>query len=633
MFAAIFAALIVVSGVVVSAAPASAAQCADAACVSVPSTKQAVAAQLVTYYNNGLSSAAGPKIVIPGQYPGIFPNEIQAIANGTVTATCDVDIRALQTILIVARHFGSATITDLNRNCSGATDATCPGSPVHCVQGTGGAPTSAIDFGSIGGLGGPSASSATALFSFMAGFVPQVANGSWTEALCGDGAVSSYIHQFFVTGAGCDHHHIDFRGTAQGLNIPAANVAPIGNFEGATSPSAGAISASGWALDMDSPSASINVAVYLDGVRTAIAPANLLRQDVNNAYGVTGNHGFSVPIAANPGSHTVGVSAIDSTTGAESSMGTRAVVVGGTKPTASRISGGTRYDTAIALSQAAFPTTAPVVYLASGQNSVDAISAGPAAAKAGGPLLLNDGSTILPTVMAEIQRLNPAKVQVVSGTGSIPDAVLTTIRQQLPNATVTRLAGADRFETSRNTIRSAFTSAPVLFVVDSGAWTDAFAAGNTAVYNGEPVLLVNGPNAAIDAASVTLIHDLGTTGIRVIGGPNSVSDAMVSNLTSIVPNTARVYGSDRFETASVVAQRTYTSATTAYIVSGLDYPDGLTAGVISGKNGGPLLLSRPECVAQSTLQTIYKLNVTNVVVIGGTTALSSDVAALKPCGV
>ncbi len=205
-------------GALVAAQPAAAAQCSDSACVNVPTSKLDVAADLVDYVNSG-------KLVIPSAYPGILPNELQAIANGTVSSRCDVDVRALQTILIVVRHFGSATITDLNRDCSGGTDATCPGSPVHCVEGNGGVPTTAIDFGSIQGLGGPSASSAAALFSFIATFVPQVTNGAWTEALCGESAVSPYMHQFFVSGAGCDHHHIDFRGTSSPLNIPAGSSA------------------------------------------------------------------------------------------------------------------------------------------------------------------------------------------------------------------------------------------------------------------------------------------------------------------------------------------------------------------------------------------------------------------------
>jgi putative cell wall-binding protein len=195
-----------------------------------------------------------------------------------------------------------------------------------------------------------------------------------------------------------------------------------------------------------------------------------------------------------------------------------------------------------------------------------------------------------------------------------------------------RVDGADRFATARATIRSAFTTAPVLFVVDSNAWTDAIVAGNVAAFNGEPVLIVNGLNGTVDAADATLIHELNTTTIRVIGGPAAVSDAMVNSFASLVPNTARVSGDDRFETASLLAQRTYAAPSTAYIVTGINYPDGLMAAGFSGRSGSPILLARTTCLPQPALEAIYKLNVSKVVLVGGTAALTDDVASMKPCG-
>ncbi|NUU07560.1 cell wall-binding repeat-containing protein [Leifsonia sp. C5G2] len=628
-FAAVAAALLIVTGLTVGAAPASAATCGDAACAGIPTSKQAVAAQLVNAHSAG-------SLVIPAAYPGIFPNEIAAIANNTVTPTCDVDIRALQTILIVIKKFGSATITDLNRDCSGGTDATCPGSPVHCVEGNGGVPTSAIDFGSIGGLGGPSASSASALFSFIATFVPQVTSGAWTEALCGEAAVSPYMHQFFVSGAGCDHHHIDYRGTPSPLNLPAPNSAPTGNYEGISSPSANSIVASGWAADFDTPAQSVNVAASLDGVRVSVTPANLYRSDVKRIYPqLSGNNGFAVTLAASPGSHTVAISAIDTSTGAEQPLGSRTVTVTGSAPTATRVEGSDRYETAAAISRSAFPGTAPAVYIASGQSAVDVISASSAAAKAGGPLLLNDGTGLQPATQTELQRLSPSRVYFVGGASTMPDSVIAAAQALVPGATVTRLGGTDRFETSRNVIRSAFTSTPVLFVVDSNAWTDGLPAGNMAAFNGEPVLIVNGPSGTIDAATTTLIRDLAPGAIRVVGGPAGVSDATLAALGQLVSNTLRVSGSDRFTTAVEAARRTYgsTGKTTAYIVSGVNYADGMSAALLSGKNAAPLFLSRADCVDQSTLQAIYGYGVQNLVLIGGTATLTASVAALKPCGV
>lgn len=53
----------------------------------------------------------------------------------------------------------------------------------------------------------------------------------------------------------------------------------------------------GWGLDIDTPSQSVNVHLYIDGAFVSQIPTNVLRTDVNAARGVSGNHGFkgSIP--------------------------------------------------------------------------------------------------------------------------------------------------------------------------------------------------------------------------------------------------------------------------------------------------------------------------------------------------
>ena len=75
----------------------------------------------------------------------------------------------------------------------------------------------------------------------------------------------------------------------------------------------------GWALDKDRPSESIDVHIYFDGPAgsgTFIAGvnANLYRADVNQAEGVTGNHGYNFPVPdryRDGNTHSVWVYGID----------------------------------------------------------------------------------------------------------------------------------------------------------------------------------------------------------------------------------------------------------------------------------------------------------------------------------
>ena len=91
---------------------------------------------------------------------------------------------------------------------------------------------------------------------------------------------------------------------------PAAQAAqPLGHLDAATPTLIG-----GWAFDPDHPAASIAVHVYVDGAFFAAATTTGHRPDVNAAFGLTGDHGFTLSVeleALGLGDHQVMVYAID----------------------------------------------------------------------------------------------------------------------------------------------------------------------------------------------------------------------------------------------------------------------------------------------------------------------------------
>lgn len=99
-----------------------------------------------------------------------------------------------------------------------------------------------------------------------------------------------------------------------------------------------------------------------------------------------------------------------------------------TSGTVTRLAGADRYATAIAASTATTGTDAPrTVYVASGLAFADGLSATPAAAKANGPLLIVPGTSLPPSVAAELRRLNPPRVVILGGSSSISNAVAAQI--------------------------------------------------------------------------------------------------------------------------------------------------------------------------------------------------------------
>lgn len=89
----------------------------------------------------------------------------------------------------------------------------------------------------------------------------------------------------------------------------------------------------------------------------------------------------------------------------------------------------------------------------------------------------------------------------------------------------------------------------------------------------------------------------------------------------------RLDGQDRYETAIAIGQEAFPDATTAVLVSGAEASmvDGLVAGPLGYDLEAPVLLTRPDLLPQAVVQELTDREVTDVVVVGGPTAVNEDV--------
>ena len=215
-----------------------------------------------------------------------------------------------------------------------------------------------------------------------------------------------------------------------------------------------------------------------------------------------------------------------------------------------RFGGADRYEVAGGIAQEYTPGV-PVVYIAKGTDYPDALSAAPAAAAAGGPLLLVRPGSIPPGVRAELQRLQPGKIVVVGGEESVLPAVFNELQTLAP--VVIRLGGADRYETSRAVVHYAFGTggATRVYLATGATFPDALSASAAAGARGGAVLLVRGTATNIDAVTLSFIRSLHPDDAVIAGGPGSVSVGIEASLASLgLPNGSfRLGGADRFETS------------------------------------------------------------------------------------
>lgn len=305
----------------------------------------------------------------------------------------------------------------------------------------------------------------------------------------------------------------------------------------------------------------------------------------------------------------------------------------GSVPSTARVAGGDRFETAAAISRAAYPnpgTGLQTVYVANGLNFPDALAAAPAAVEEGGPLLLAQTTAVPAPIMTELKRLKPQRIVVVGGPNVITANVVAQLKTVQQN--VDRIAGSDRFETARLIAQEAFgSSSSVAYLASGLGFPDALSAGGAAGAKSQPVVLVNGALSSVDAATLQGLKALGTKTVKIVGGTTVISSGFQSSLAKNGFTVQRLSGSDRFATSIAVNQDAFgTKATSAsFLASGTSFPDALAGAAWAGKAGGPLLVSPVGCVYPDAAELALRSNAIRL--LGGVNALGNPVGALAVC--
>lgn len=367
-----------------------------------------------------------------------------------------------------------------------------------------------------------------------------------------------------------------------------------------------------------------SVLVYLDGSTTPLTAT----------ISATGSTWSVDPGILPLGTHTV-ITRSDWgswSTGAESSTVSFTV----TAPiTVDRIAGTDRYDGAVQIAKQAFPTTAPVVYIATGLNYPDALSAAPVAAHNNGPLLLAPGTSLPNEVETEIQSLDPMSIVVVGGVNSVSPNVVSQLQTAVPTATVTRASGTDRYGSSQEVTASGFpTGATTAFIANGANFPDALSATSAAASKSAPVILVPGGSSSLDSNTVGLLQALGVTTLVITGGTSSISTGIETQLDGLfgTQNVQRLGGADRYATSTLINQAYFPAADHLYMATGTNFPDALAGGVLAAVKSSPLLVAQPTCIPSEELQALATWDTTKLTLLGGTSALAPQVTALQTCG-
>ena len=179
--------------------------------------------------------------------------------------------------------------------------------------------------------------------------------------------------------------------------------------------------------------------------------------------------------------------------------------------------------TSLALAQLAGDTVTDTV-IARSDVFADGLTGSALAGTLGAPLVLNPMGALDPRVLAQLEAAGTTDVTLLGGV----DALSADVEQSLVDAglTVTRLGGANRFETAA-LIAAAVTevtgSPDQVYLAYGGNFADSVAVSGLAAFLGQPILLTEIDRVPTETAAALATLDSATETV-VVGGDAVVSD-------------------------------------------------------------------------------------------------------------
>lgn len=195
-----------------------------------------------------------------------------------------------------------------------------------------------------------------------------------------------------------------------------------------------------------------------------------------------------------------------------------------------RLSGADRYKTSAQIAAKLIDGKTTTLEIASGENYADALSLNNAAEKDKAPILLVRVNVIDKSVEDVIKSSKASLINIAGGEKSVSENTKANIKK-ISNATVNRMGGADRYETS--ILLAKYSGAKEVVVVASGEnFADALVAAPFSAKQKGAILLTN--KDKLGQKTEQFIKDTKFNKSYVIGGEKSVSEDVINQLTSII---------------------------------------------------------------------------------------------------
>lgn len=237
--------------------------------------------------------------------------------------------------------------------------------------------------------------------------------------------------------------------------------------------------------------------------------------------------------------------------------------------------------------------------------------------------------------------LTNAATHVTDNPGAQPETVSVDVTVEgAGEPMVGRVFGPTRYETAGEIARLYPDGVETVYITTGEDYADALTGsapasqglvpGTQATPEGDPAPILLVRQDEIPDITATVLAEIDPGNIVVLGGTNAVSDGVETELEDEYGDEAvrRIGGADRYETAANLAAE-YGTADKVYVATGekKGFGDALSGSALAGSEGVPVLLTRKAEVPDLVAQTIEDLGATEIVVLGGSEAITEETFA------
>lgn len=287
-----------------------------------------------------------------------------------------------------------------------------------------------------------------------------------------------------------------------------------------------------------------------------------------------------------------------------------------------RIFGDNRYKTAVETSRRGW-AQADNVILVSGENHTDALVSSSFAYLKNAPILITPSKKLDKSVANELNRLQTKTIYIIGNTSGVSKEIEESLKMKY---TVVRIGGITPQDTALKVAEEVRKIKPFseIAIVNSADFPDSLAMAPFSATNTIPILFHDAPT--ISDIMIQTLEKWNIYSAYILGGTSVVSEKVENDLRHYMPVT-RLSGKDRYDTSLEIIKNLEPMGgyRNISIVSGENYPDALTAAMLSAKLNTPMVIVSANGFKDNVLQYLNAKRINKAYIFGGETVVPKDI--------